>query len=342
MVSTPSGHQIWQSDAASATWQYWKFTWRSSLFLIITAIDHLWTTHFSLANSLAAASRETLPPAHPLRRLLTIFTFGTIAVNKNAAHQLVGPHHLLHRSTPFADFSEVSKAAQASIPSLENSFGAFLDNNKFQQLDQAIKDTPYFADGKLFFGAIQTLVDEWFDLYESEWCDPSDAVMDSALLAFMEDFESWTMHGAHSETDADWLQLQVNGVLSCTGLRRWLAVVLFAITGHHRHVGTVADIASDPDFSTFSWKEGEAYGRPLQHLQMALIAASTAKILPKIANDFSHLAAGITKQSHAEGVLQRFHNNMVNVAAQIDERNAHRSIPYLQMDPNYVECSVAV
>jgi hypothetical protein len=342
MVATPSGHQIWQSDAASATWQYWKFTWRSSLFLMVTAIDHLWTTHFSLANSLAAAGRETLPPAHPLRRLLTIFTFGTIAVNKNAAHQLVGPRHLLHRSTPFADFSEVSKAAQASIPSLENNFGAFLDDNKFQQLDQAIKDTPYFADGKLLFGAIQTLVDEWFDLYESEWCDPSDAVIDSALLAFMQDFESWTMHGAHSETDADWLQLQVNGVLSCTGFRRWLAVVLFAVTGHHRHVGTVADIASDPDFSTFSWKEGEAYGRPLQHLQMALIAASTAKILPKIANDFSHLAAGIAKQSHAEGVLQRFRDNMVNVAAQIDERNAHRSIPYLQMDPNYVECSVAV
>merc|ERR1719389_642224 len=107
---------------------------------MVTAVDHLYTTHFSVANSLAAASREALPPAHPLRRLLSIFTFGTIGVNKNAAHQLVGPHHLLHRSTPFSDFGHVSEVAQASIPSFESSFGAFLDNDRFELLDQAVKD----------------------------------------------------------------------------------------------------------------------------------------------------------------------------------------------------------
>merc|ERR1711988_952669 len=89
MIETPSGDRIWRSEALSATWQYWKFVWRSSLFLTVTAVDHLWTTHFSIANALAAASREALAPAHPLRRLLSIFTYGTIAVNKDAAHQLV-------------------------------------------------------------------------------------------------------------------------------------------------------------------------------------------------------------------------------------------------------------
>merc|ERR1719456_1086528 len=147
MIQTPSGHLVWRSEAPDATWQYWKFAWRSSLFLMVTAIDHLWAIHFSVANSLAAASREALPPTHPLRRLLSIFTHGTIAVNKGAAHQLVGPHATLHRSTPFADFSEVSKATEASIPSLESSFGAFLDNDKFQMLPRSPGKRESLTDG---------------------------------------------------------------------------------------------------------------------------------------------------------------------------------------------------
>lgn len=151
------------------------------------------------------------------------------------------------------------------------------------------------------------------------------------------------MHHSHAATDSVWLGLRgADGTLTCSGFRRWLTVMLFAVTGHHRHVGTVADIAADPEFSTFSWKEGEAYGRPLQHLQMSLIAASTAKILPKITDDFSHLAAGMEKQVSAEQILRDFRDSMASVAAQIDERNSDRSIPYSQMDPQHVECSVAV
>merc|ERR1719375_1828815 len=106
--------------------------------------------------------------------------------------------------------------------------------------------------------------------------------------------------------------------------------MIFAVTGHHRHVGTVADVAADPEFSTFSWKEGEAHGRPLQHLQMALIAASTAKTMPKILNDFSHLAHGLPKQDNAVLALQRFQVSMQDVAAKIETRNAARFIPYSQ------------
>merc|ERR1719487_3196692 len=109
MIRTPTGDEIWRSKAPSATWQYWKFVWRSSIFLYVTLVDHLWMTHYSAGNALAAASREGLPPAHPLRRLLTMSTFGSIQVNSGAIHQLIGSDHLLHRSTPFHDFHEIAK-----------------------------------------------------------------------------------------------------------------------------------------------------------------------------------------------------------------------------------------
>merc|ERR1711879_600282 len=98
----------------------------------------------------------------------------------------------------------------------------------------------------------------------------------------------------------------------------------------------------DPDFATFSWKEGEAYGRPLQHLQMALITASTAKVAPKVVQDFSRLAKGLLREREAEMTLRKFQSAMREVAKEIDSRNKLRDIPYLQMHPDYVESSVAV
>merc|ERR1719215_2298784 len=59
-------------------WQYAKFHWRSSLFLVITLEDHLLGTHMSAGGVLARASREVLQATHPLRRLLTRYTSGTI------------------------------------------------------------------------------------------------------------------------------------------------------------------------------------------------------------------------------------------------------------------------
>lgn len=51
------------------------------MITIITLTDHLHYTHFRAGNVLATAVRKTLSPNHPLRRLLSVFTFGTIFVN---------------------------------------------------------------------------------------------------------------------------------------------------------------------------------------------------------------------------------------------------------------------
>lgn len=147
----------------------------------------------------------------------------------------------------------------------------------------------------------------------------------------------------NASQDATWLQLRAEDErLKCSGFKRWLAVVLFAVTGYHRHVGTVADLAVDPEFATFSWRAGESYGRPRQHLQMALIAASTAKIMPKLGEDFSHLARGLEKEADIIALMNEFQVSMASVRNTVALRNADRAVPYFQMDPTFVEASVAV
>ena len=62
----------------------WSLMFRCSLITVITLTDHLHMTHFRAANVMATAVRKTLSPNHPLRRLLSVFTFGSIFVNLQA------------------------------------------------------------------------------------------------------------------------------------------------------------------------------------------------------------------------------------------------------------------
>jgi hypothetical protein len=342
MVRTPDGQDLWRSEVDSTTWQYWKFVWRSSMFLLVTLVDHLWTSHFSVGTALAAAAREALPPNHALRRLLTMFTFGTIDVNEQAVHALAGPNNLLHRSTPFHDFWEVSEAAKASISPLEESFGAFVDDDKFEALHETIRDTPFFADGRLLFAELRVLVEHFVDIHAADWCDSNGNLFDGPVDAFVRQFYEWSML-PNAAQDATWLQLHAqDGRLTCSGFKRWLTVVLFSVTGYHRHVGTVADLAKDPEFATFSWRAGESYGRPRQHMQMALIAASTAKIMPKLGENFDHLMEGLEKEAEITALMSNFRAGMAAVSETVTSRNVNRAVPYLQMDPAFVEASVAV
>ncbi|CAK0833209.1 unnamed protein product [Prorocentrum cordatum] len=342
MIRTPDGQDVWRAKAESATWQYWKFVFRSSLFLKVTLVDHLWATHFTAANSMAAAARESLSPTHPLRRLLTMFTFNTIQVNSNAFHQLLGPDALLQRSTPFYDFREVSLLAEVAITPLTKSFGFFLDETVRSAMPARVQETPYAQDGQLIFDALQDFVASWFDLYGGRWCSGG-AVSDPAMLLFFERVQAWSMYQQHAEVDASFLGLRDgDGGLQCAGLQKWLTMLFFQVTGYHRHVGTVADSAADPDFAGFSWAEGRAYTPPRQAIQLSLISATTSTVWPKLNQDYTHLAQGIEKSAEAVQIFQTFRVKLEDIAKTIDARNKERPIPYMQMHPDHVECSVAV
>ncbi|CAK0861800.1 unnamed protein product, partial [Prorocentrum cordatum] len=231
MIRTPDGQEVWRARAESATWQYWKFAFRSSLFLKVTLVDHLWATHFTAGNSLAAASRESLAPTHPMRRLLTMFTFNTIKVNTNAFHQLLGPDALLQRSTPFHDFRKVSLRAEVAIRPLTQSFGLFLNETVRSALPVRVQETPYVQDGQLIFDALRDFVASWFALYDGQWCAGA-AVADPALMLFFERVQAWSMYQQHMDTDASFLGLHGgDGNLQCAGFQKWLTMLFFQVTG---------------------------------------------------------------------------------------------------------------
>lgn len=76
---------------------------------------------------------------------------------------------------------------------------------------------------------------------------------------------------------------------------------------------------------------------------MALIAGSTARIMPKLVEDYSHLAVGLGDTAAAAAqIFREFQAEMIDAANEVDARNQNRAVPYLQMHPRFVETSLAV
>ena len=82
-------------------WEAAKYLAKTTALTLVTVREHLVWTHFTLSLTMTRLSTAKLPPTHPLRRLLTIFTFRSTEVNKNALTTLVQNNTLLHRATAF-------------------------------------------------------------------------------------------------------------------------------------------------------------------------------------------------------------------------------------------------
>merc|ERR1712129_419323 len=110
-----------------------------------------YTAHFRAANSLAKATRATLTADNPFRRFMSIFTFGSIFVNLNAAHTLVGPDSTLHRASPFEEFSDLGVAGPTLLEDPLVLHAALHDTAEFEKLPELVKTSPYYSDGTLLY-----------------------------------------------------------------------------------------------------------------------------------------------------------------------------------------------
>lgn len=335
VLETPDGRLVRRGDK---DWQYWKFAWRSALITVITLVDHLHLAHFRVANVLSSAVRQTLSPNHPMRRFFSIFTFGSIFVNMNAMHTLVGAQHVLHRSSPFKDFESLSKLVPQSLSSPSTQHRSLVDAEAFERLPQKIKETPYFQDGRLLVVAIEKFVKSFLHIYRRDLCSAEDQISDVELQRFRD--------AIVREVEESNYRSPFSRTTNCTDMFDILVSYIWTVTGWHRHVGTVADYYSDPDMASFSWKEGEAFARPKQHMMMTTIAVFTGAAQPKLSEDYSHVLKGIDKEDLALKVLHDFRTDLRGVSAEIARRNDLRLATYgfrnVNADPDVVECSVAV
>merc|ERR1712203_317006 len=114
---------------------------------------------------MARVIRVAMPPEHPIRRLMSIFTFGAIFVNLQAMHTLIGTNHMLHRATPFNDFQQLSQIVPSGKSGLmadiqsKQGIKELFDDDEFDKMHPKLQKAPMFADGRMLAKALQKLVE---------------------------------------------------------------------------------------------------------------------------------------------------------------------------------------
>ena len=159
LVTEPTpreGALVLPGDADS--WEFAKFSLRSTLVSLSTLRDHLCYCHWVISNRVSVASRENLGHNNPVRRVLALFTFRSAAINYVSATTLMDEDMLLHRASGFAYDSYIDVAGKKQpIPGLKAAFEDCIANFKYQTFPEMmdVKQMPKEAplpmdeDGRL-------------------------------------------------------------------------------------------------------------------------------------------------------------------------------------------------
>ncbi|KAJ1461653.1 hypothetical protein M885DRAFT_494433 [Pelagophyceae sp. CCMP2097] len=366
----------------SQAWAYAKFCFRSSLFSLVTLVDHLYHVHLAVGNVLVVASRESLGRDHPIRRFLVPFTFRTISVNSRASYNLIRPGTLGPRNFAFDD--DGLQAAWAAAPKL-CVFGAevpaksrlefvriVFDGAKYAALKRSAGlDTPHERYSAAYFDVLKTFASGYCSLYYPG--GGADMALDHELMRFLAQFIDTTCRALGRSfgdaTDADDAALtdllanhlappQLKPQLIEELVVHALARSIDLVTRGHETVGCVPAYAQDVSFCAFRWRAGEFCGSKRTAITQALLMAFTSARMPKLLvepgspGDWTFLFLRGADGRVPRDVVQLFNDfqrrlkRFSQSCAKFNAETATRSFPWCYplagIDPIHLETSVSL
>ena len=142
-------------------WERAKLIAKVSAFLLITAREHLVWTHVILSNMATKASTLRMRPSHPLRRLLTVFTYRTNEVNTSASGALIPKFCVLHRSTGLT-YEAMQEVFDMSFKTC-NVYEPFPNREVNPTLQKLAKEGkfPYIHEGIGYYEVVREFVVAW-------------------------------------------------------------------------------------------------------------------------------------------------------------------------------------
>jgi len=284
-------------------WEYIKFVFRSSLFSLVTLVDHLYAIHLQVGNVVTIAAREELSPEHPIRRFLVPYSYQTISVNDNARNNLINPRSMGPRNFAFTDQgTALAWAAAPSLfpsgPELRKAFhndhtGYLTILVDFEQyltfLSKNGMNTPYRVQALEYWRITKRFVVAFLKQY---YPTPGDLAADVEARRFVQSsFEQMQMtdHDALPELSADHLWFFTTNLITR---------FCYLVTAGHEHVGTVPVYAQDVSFTAFQWPKGTTCGTKQTAITSATLMAFTSLPMPMLltepgsGGDWTHLFLG--------------------------------------------------
>jgi hypothetical protein len=142
-------------------WEQAKCLLKQTVGFIITGREHLLWTHLLCANEVTLACENHLPPSHPLRRLLNVFTFRTNYINNSAFQTLMPEGSIFFRGSALT-YDSLQTFMDESIGA-SNIFEPFADRSVGPALMELGKENkfPYLSDSIAYFEIVRSFVRDW-------------------------------------------------------------------------------------------------------------------------------------------------------------------------------------
>ncbi|CAE7672155.1 Alox12e, partial [Symbiodinium pilosum] len=313
-------------------WERAKFRFRSSLFVLVTLVDHLYHIHLQTANLFVTSLRETLPPFHPIRRFLTPFTYQTISINDNAKFNLVAPRSMGPRCFAFTEKGLELAFAAAPHIIVPGASDVFNLRAYIHKLKASGVDTEYWRQALQLYEIMERFVEGYLQCY---YATKSDLVADPDVQRFAEQFfrcaevadaaslsrlDAPKLHGASKNaTASDAWDFYV----------QWITGVMWLVTAGHEQMGAVEVYAQDASWAAFKWSHGKIRGSKQTATLQALLMSFTATPMPKLlGEDWSHLfppAKASSNGTTPKECFKKFQAELESMAVKCDDYNAKAS-----------------
>lgn len=307
-------------------WDLAKMLAKTTAFLLMTAREHLIWTHMLVSNAATRESTRQLPPNHPIRRLLTVFTYGATEVNINAFNTLIPNTCILHRSTglKYASLKDVYEMSfsQSTI------FQPFTDRKYNPALQDLIENGqfPYASEGEEYYIIVRKFVKDWLQ-------KSGDAANDDQAEAFYNGMKESTKGQAYELPD----------IGDDSAMANLLSSIIFTVTAYHELVGHVVDYILLPSRAGFRLTKRDPSKIDLQSFLYAMaIGASTSKRMPSLVAQFQNFFGAGGAPLWEREVWSTFQADLTSQSRKVRQDDNEREIEFKFFDPARFECSVSV
>lgn len=301
-------------------WELAKLWFRAAVALDVTIRDHAITCHLLVSNAGVIATRQTLSPDHPLRRLLLPFQFRTPTINRDGLLTLVGERAIFHRLFALT-WPALVRLYEHSVRSYR--FVPF-DADLERRGVAGLAGYPYREDGLPFYRLLEHFVQDYLHATRDQWSSQDRA----ELCDFSERLRS----------------LLPADVPDCTGaLGQVVTCLLFNATGFHEQVGGgIADYLADLRFAAPVVWDADTFAEALPArntmYQGFMLGVLTNLRMPQLHEDI----AWLFRDAAARSAVERFTASVRAFEARIAARNEVRPQPYRVFSPRCMELSVSL
>lgn len=305
-------------------WSDAKLLANVTTFFLVTVREHLFWTHLIVSNDATRELTLKLPPSHPIRRLLTVFTFHTTEINLRAFDTLVPEYSFLHRSNPleYESMIEVFDMAVKEC-NIYEPFSQQTYNSEIQRLVEEGK-MPYVTEGSEYYEIVRTFVRNWVE-------KSGDTVSDLHSMAFYSAMKEKT-----KEHKYELPKFSVDNLIDlCSS-------IIFTVTSYHELVGHVVDYVI-PERSGFRLSKKDPSVIDLQSfIYASLIGANTSVRMPDLMSEFPNFFGKGGAPSWERDVWDEFQQALTDQSEKVKKADAEREVEFKYFDPERFECSVSV